>query len=567
MSQPGPDDALTRRQLTEAVAAQQQRQLDEAARLYEAVLARTPRNADALHLLGVVRAETGNSEQAAALLAAALDVNPREPTIHFNFANLLQTIGRLREAVAHYDLALGLAPEAAEAWYNRGNCLGRMGFGDDSLASFEAALRVRPAYPAAMLNKGVALQKLGRFDAAVAAFEAALALRPGYAQALGNLGNVLRVMGQWERARLVCEQAVALHPGYAEAHAHLGNVQQNLNAHTAALENYARALALSPELASAQWNRSLTLLRVGQYEAGWRGFEWRKRLSTPVAVREFQQPEWLGDSDVRGKVVFLHWEMGLGDSLQFCRYAPLVRALGAMVILAVPQPLVRLARTLDPAIEVVSTHAVPSRFDLHCPLMSLPLALGTTLASIPARVPYLHAEPAQVAAWRGRLAALPGLKVGLVWSGAPRPDDPEANAIDQRRSLRLGQLAPLAGVAGVSFVSLQKGPAAGEAAAPPNGMVLHDWTAELDDFRDTAGLVAALDLVISVDTSVAHLAGALGGPVWVLNRFDHCWRWLDGEGASPWYPSALLFRQAAPGAWAAVMERVAGALGRFSRRG
>ena len=491
-------------------------------------------------------------------MTAALRESPRAPSIHFNWANLLQAEGRLREALAHYDIALSLAPQMAESWYNRGNALVRMGFGDDSLASFEAALRVRPQYPAALLNKGVAQQKLGRFAAAVQTFEAALALRPGYVQALCNLGNLLRIMGRWDEARAVCEQAVALHPGHADAHAHLGNVFQNLNAHDAAVACYAQALALKPDHANAHWNRSLTLLRQGRYEEGWRGFEWRKRLSTPVAVRGFTQPEWLGDSAPGGKRMFLHWEMGLGDTLQFCRYVPLVQALGAEIVLSVPEPLVRLMRSLDKAVDVVSTHAVPSHFDLHCPLMSLPLALGTTLASVPAATPYLHADPDQSAAWRRRLAALPGRKVGLVWSGAPRPDEPEANAIDQRRSLDLALLAPLAEIPGISFVSLQKGPAA--AAAPPPGMVLHDWTAELGDFLDTAGLVAGLDLVISVDTSVAHLAGALGRTLWVLNRSDHCWRWLDGTGTSPWYPTARLFRQPAPGDWASGVAQVAEAL-------
>ena len=567
MAQAGTDDALTRRQLAEAVAAQQQRRLDDAARLYEAVLARAPRNADALHLLGVISAETGQPERAAALMEAALRENSHAPSIHFNWANLLQASGRLREAVAHYDIALALAPEAAECWYNRGNALVRMGLCEDSLASFEAALLVRPAYPAALLNKGVAEQNLGRFAAAAASFEAALALRPFYVQALCNLGNVLRITGQWDAARQVCEEAVRRHPGHADAHVQLGNVLQNLNAQEAALECYAQALALNPDHVNAHWNGGLTLLRLGRYAEGWRGFEWRKRLSTPVAVRGFAQPEWLGGGELRGKRVFLHWEMGLGDTLQFCRYAPLVRALGAEVVLAVPDPLVRLVRGMDKAIDVISTHAVPRHFDLHCPLMSLPLALGTTLATVPAAIPYLHADPAQAAMWRARLAALPGLKVGLVWSGAPRPDAPEANAVDQRRSLKLAQLGPLARVRDMSFVSLQKGPPAADAATPPPGMVLHDWTAELGDFLDTAGLVAGLDLVISVDTSVAHLAGALGRPLWVLNRSDHCWRWLDGEGTSPWYPSARLFRQASPGDWSAVLTAVADALHELGARG
>jgi tetratricopeptide (TPR) repeat protein len=546
--------------LTRAVAAQRAGQAEEAARLYEQVLACEPGNADALHLLGVVMAERGEAGRAAQLMAEALRASPRQPTVHFNYANLLHAQGALREALAHYDIATGLDPGAAQAWYNRGNCLERMALTEDSLASFEQALRARPAYPAAMLNRGVAQQKLGDFDAAAGSFRAALAMRPGYVQALCNLGNVLRIQGAWEEARQVCEEAVALHPGHAEAHAHLGNVLQHLGDSDAALAAYARALAIAPDLASARWNRALTLLRSGEYEEGWREFEWRKKLSSPVAVRRFAQPAWTGSEDLRGKILFLYWEQGLGDTLQFCRFAVSARAQGAEVILSVPDPILRIARTLHTDITVVGTHAVPPRFDLHCALMSLPAALKLRIADLRGTTPYLKSDASEVAAWRQRLGALPGLKIGLVWSGAPRPEDPEANAVDRRRSMKLADLAPLADTPGVTFVSLQKGPAAAEAAHPPAGMVLHDWTPELRDFSDTASLVAALDLVVAVDTSVVHLAGALAAPVWVLNRYDSCWRWLSGSGASPWYPSARLFRQARAGNWTSVATDVASAL-------
>jgi tetratricopeptide (TPR) repeat protein len=544
--------------LTRAVAAQRSGQADEAVRLYELVLTREPGNADALHLLGVVHAERGDTGRAASLMAAAVQANPRHAAIHFNYANLLQSVGALREALAHYDMATNVDPNAAQAWYNRGNCLARMALTEDSLASFEQALAVRPDYPAACLNRGVAQQKLGRFAAAAESYRRALRLLPGYVQAMCNLGNVLRIDGHWDEARQVCEDAVAQHPGHAEAHAHLGNVLQHLGDAAGALRSYDRALILAPELASAQWNRALTLLRAGEYAEGWRAFEWRKRLSTPVAVRSFTQPAWTGEEDLTGKTLFLYWEQGMGDTLQFCRFAWMAQARGAKVILSVPDALVRLARSLHADITVISTHAVPPHFDLHCALMSLPAALRLRLEDLPGAIPYLRADASERAIWRERLGSLRGLKVGLVWSGAPRPDDPEANAIDQRRSMHLGQLATLVSTPGISFVSLQKGPA--KANSQPGGMELHDWTANLSDFSDTAALVAELDLVIAVDTSVVHLAGALGAPVWVLNRFDHCWRWLSGTGSSPWYPSARLFRQPRPGDWTAVVAEVAAAL-------
>ncbi len=544
--------------LQQALAAHQQGRLADAAALYEAVLAQDPRNPDALHLLGVVVAEGGDTARAAALIQAAIAEQPRSAVFHFNYANLLQTMGALPQAVAHFDLASANDPANAQVWFNRGNCLGKMGQQQDSLASFDTALRIRPDYVAAQLNRGVALQALGRHDDAIAAFQAACRLRPGHVQALCNLGNVLRIVGSWAEARAACEQAVAINPGHADAHANLGNVLQNIGDHAGALAAYASALAIAPEHVNARFNRSLVQLRLGDYRTGWQGYEWRKRLTTPVAERRLAAPPWLGDADISGRTVFLHWEQGLGDTLQFCRFALLVRERGAKVVLSVPEPLVRLVRTLDPDIDVISTHAVPTHFDLHCPLMSLPLALGTTLETIPAQTPYLHPDPAKTATWRTRLAALPGLKVGLVWSGAARPEDPLSDAINRRRSISLAAFAPLGRVDGVSLISLQKRPPATE--PPPDGLVLHDWTDELHDFLDTAALATALDLIITVDTSVAHMAGALGRPVWILNRFDHCWRWLSGEGGSPWYPTARLFRQPAPDTWPAVIAEVAQAL-------
>ncbi len=301
---------------------------------------------------------------------------------------------------------------------------------------------------------------------------------------------------------------------------------------------------------------------MGRFEAGWRLYEWRKKLDKPASSRVYPQPEWLGVEDIAGKTLFLHWEQGLGDTIQFCRYARLAEARGARVIMEVQQPLYRLLRQISPTIQIIGQGEKPAAFDYHCPLLSLPLAFRTTLETIPAAVPYLHADPDRAARWRHRLAALPGHKVGLVWAGDPNKSRIPNRVInmDQRRSITLAHFSRLAEVVGVSFVSLQKGEAAAQARTPPEGMVLHDWTDELHDFADTAALVEALDLVISVDTSVVHLTGALGKPVWMLNRYDQCWRWLLDRIDSPWYPTARLFRQQSPGDWHGVIRAVAAAL-------
>ena len=258
-------------------------------------------------------------------------------------------------------------------------------------------------------------------------------------------------------------------------------------------------------------------------------------------------------------MLLVHSEQGLGDTLQFCRFVPIV-AQGAKIVLEVQPPLHRLLADLPGIAEIVAEGDKLPPFDLHCALLSLPRFLGTSLETIPGEVPYLTADPLLVSAWRRRLAGLAGLKIGLVWAGGPRPDEPAESSVDRHRSMPLARLAALAEVEGVSFVSLQKGPPAAQAAQPPPGMVLHDFTAELDDFADTAALVEALDLVISVDTAVAHLAGALGKPVWLLNRFDTCWRWLLGRDDSPWYPTLRQFRQPAAEDWDSVIAAVKAAL-------
>ena len=266
------------------------------------------------------------------------------------------------------------------------------------------------------------------------------------------------------------------------------------------------------------------------------------------------------------RVVLVHAEQGLGDTLQFCRYVPLVAA-GSKLVLEVQAPLRRLLSGLPGIAAIVARGDRLPPYDAHAALLSLPLLVGTRLPTIPCEIPYLAADPRDCARWRQRLGGLSGLRVGLVWAGGFRPDQPWAAAVDRRRSMALAQMAPLAAIAGVSFLSLQKGEPAGQALSPPAGMVLHDFTAELADFTDTAALIEALDLVISVDTAVAHLAGALGKPVWLLNRFDTCWRWLLDRDDSPWYPSLRQFRQPVAGDWASVMAAVSAALAALVRDG
>ena len=338
---------------------------------------------------------------------------------------------------------------------------------------------------------------------------------------------------------------------------------EKLNRPDDALVSYDRAIALKPDYAKAHFNRSLALLLKGNFADGWEEYEWRwKGGARGVKPRKFECPQWRGEN-LAGKTIFLYPEQGYGDTIQFLRYVPLVASRGGHVILEVPPPLLRLAERLQGAAQVFASGAAAPAADFFCPLLSLPRAFSTTVATIPGEVPYLVADRTAIAAWRRRLAVLEGLRVGLVWAGSPRPNQPEANRINRRRSITLGHFANLADVPGVSLVSLQKDQAASQTRSPPPGLFVHDWTDELGDFADTAALIEALDLVISVDTSVVHLAGALGKPVWLLNRFDTCWRWLLDRDDSPWYPTLRQFRQPRRGDWDSVIMDVLAALTRL----
>jgi hypothetical protein len=411
----------------------------------------------------------------------------------------------------------GEAAEAARLWDE--------GRRDEAVAIFAALRARRPEDVGVALRLGVALLQLGRGVEAVRALEAAAALAPGVAEVHAWLGRALALV-HWEQ-----RGPEAIGPLRAHLAAAPGDVRRHM------------ALAT-------------TLLSCGQLAEAWPHYAWRWLAYGAAADRVPDRPlERPDPATWRGKRVLLFGEQGLGDSLQFLRYVPMVADRAGEVGLEVPGPLRLLAAGMDGRVRLADGAA---EWDVALPLLHLPWAFGTDLDSIPAAVPYLHAAPDAVAAWRARLAGLPGLKVGLVWAGEPRPDMPDAHRIDRRRSLPLAALAPLGGVAGVSLVSLQKG--AGAAQAPPAGMVLHDWTDELGDFADTAALMQALDLVISVDTSPLHLAGALGRKVWLLDRYDSCWRWMRERDDSPWYPTLRRFRQSAPGEWGGVVARVVRAL-------
>ena len=459
---------------------------------------------------------------------------PNDPTEAFDRGNACLERGDAAAAVSAFEHCLDLRPDHSTTLFNLANAQVQAGQADMGAETLMRCLRHTPDFGAAHINLANILLQFGMLDPARVFAANGVQLMPGSLDALLCLAGILHHAGDHAAAVAAYLTALRLAPGHGGALSSLGNTLRALGRLDEALDAHARAIATAPESgrdhAIFRLHRAMTLLEAGTFAQGWAEYEWRWRR--PGHPPRFAAAPWRGEA-LEGRAILLHHEQGLGDTLQFVRYAPLVAEHGGYVILQVQPPLVRLLRTLPGVAQVVARGDKLPPFDCHCPLMSLPLAFGTTVESIPSASAYLHADPAHVARWRAhlrdRMPHRAGPLVGLVWAGLPNLDSWEARLIDRRRSLSPADLTGLAGLPGVRFVSLQ------QAASPRPivGLEMIDVMAEMDDFADTAALVGALDLVISVDTAVAHLAAGLGRPVWLLSRYDGCWRWLRDRSDSP----------------------------------
>jgi tetratricopeptide (TPR) repeat protein len=536
--------------LATALRHYQAEQMTEAERLCLQILSVNVRHADALYVLGMIAYKTGRFPVAAAMVRRAIAVNPRQPYYHSNLGNALCAQDKLGEAIPCFERALQIDPNHAEARFNLGNAFLEQKKYDQALACYQQALAVKPDYIDAMCNLGIVYGLQDKLDLAAATFEQALTLAPNRADLVCNLADVFHTQGKPAQAVPLFERALALKPDQYKASNCLCNACFDLGDLAGSIAWNRRTLAIKPDYGEALMNQCLLQLLLGDYVSGWRNYEIRWKVYKPRLFAQPARPLWCGQP-LNGARILLHAEQGLGDSFQFLRYVPMVVSAGGTVLLDLPDPLRRIG-ALIPGITLVKNNDPLPPFDFHAPLLSLPLAFGTTLETIPAQVPYLSvpAEALETAAAHSWPAA--GLRVGLTWSGNPK------HPKNRIRSIPLALLAPLFKLEDVHFFSLQMGSAAEQLETIQAGIT--DLAPLTGDMADTAAQIAHLDLIVSVDTSIAHLAGALGKPLWVLLPRLPDWRWLLDREDNPWYPTARLFRQSNSGGWQPVVERLRTAL-------
>ncbi|MCA3420001.1 MAG: tetratricopeptide repeat protein [Roseomonas sp.] len=604
---------------SKAIAALRQGDLAKAEALCLAVLDLDPRHVEALRLSGLAAIQAGRPDEGANRLQLATQIRPKDPILHNNLALALIKQGRDLEALVSFETALVLDPEAIDVRQHAGNLLHKLGRHSEAVAAFDRIIAKKPDDADAHHHRGHALADLQQFEEAYDAHEKAHRLQPHSAAYIAGMASVLCNLKRHNEAKPLIEKALAIQPDMelallcrADTLLSEGRLQESLDpieaviaAHPYSLQGhfwrckilvllgqperalmlsaasrgielgnpltfinhgfilgalnrfeeaigfYDRALKIKPDDTEAHHNRAFALLTLGRFEEGWLAYEYRNLRKKPSLARNYSKPLWWGDEPLKDQKLFVYSEQGLGDTIHFGRYALLAAERGATVCLSVQKPLYRLFRGFHPKVLVISSTEVPVEFDLHCPLLSLPLAFRTRLETIPAWPDgYLKAPEKEAARWAQRLPR--GRRIGLVWSGS------NTHSNDANRSIALARLRPLFQSSDV-WISLQKEVRERDQTALQASGLL-DLTAELEDFADTAALISALDLVIAVDTSVAHLAAALGKPVWLMLPFAPDFRWLLDREDSPWYPSMRLFRQPRPGDWDSVITRIADAL-------
>jgi tetratricopeptide (TPR) repeat protein len=605
-----------------AYAAHRDGRLDDAERGYRATLDIDPAHVDALHLLGVLRHQLGAHAEAADLVGRAATLRPQDAALQLNLGNALKAMGQLDGAIERFRNALTLAPSFPLAHYNLGNAYAAAGRHEDAADAFQKSLRLQPANASSHNNLGNALHALGRHEEAIASFQRALELQPGHAGAYNNLGMALNALGKADEAAAQFRAAISAQPRFVAAHFNLANTldatgqhaeaagtfgavlalqpqfppalfglgntlaamgrhkealphfervvgldpkmalawlslgtaHHALGGHAAAVRAFDQALRLRPDLASAHMNRALAWLTLGDFARGLPEYEWR--LKTMAQRVPQTLPRWNGEP-IEKRTLLVHAEQGFGDTLQFVRFVPLAAQRGARIVLEVQPQLVPILApaALEWHVTLIAQGAPRPQVDLQCPLLSLPLALGIDPDTIPAHTPYLSVPPSYRRKWRGSIGGHAKRKIGLAWSGRVQQQE--------NRTMPLAELEPLFALDGIDWIILQPALSAAERAtldAHPRASTIHRFDRRIGDFADTAAIIERLDTVVCIDTSIAHLTGALRKPLWLMLPFAADWRWFVDEPRSTWYPGARLVRQPEPGAWAPVVEQIANEL-------
>jgi hypothetical protein len=596
--------------------------LPEAKNCYAQALEINPLHFDSLYLSSAIAVQENNIDLAIDYLNRALAINPSHIDSLFNLSVLLEKIGETEKALSTHGLLNQFAPNHVQSRYNNASLLAKLGHIPNAIIEFKKVIELQPdlliarqnyekllwsqsqqvelaqnnvnefiqahnkglslleenQFPAALEhfdraltiepisyeghhNKGMVLEKMGRLQEAVSHYQQAIEYCPESSRTFNNLGNAYRELDHLDEAIKSFKKAIELDPNYAEAFSNLGWTLFRLQEYQQSKEYFKKAIKINPGLSPAVFNLSLCQLTLGEFDEGWIHYE--ERMKQPLYQKKIDplnKPQWNGSQPIEDKTIYIHSEQGLGDTIQFCRYVKLLANRGAKVLFEPQIQLQGLLKNIDGISQLLEPGQAMPPHDYHCPLMSLPLAFKTNQGSIPNDVPYLFADENKKNYWKEKLAAISGPKVGLVWSGGFRPNNPELWGVNQRRNISFELISQL-NIEGIEFFSLQKGEGAEAELKKHKDQLwkngnLHNFTDELRDFSDTAALIDRLDLVISVDTSTAHLAGAMGKSVWILNRFDSCWRWLSEGDESEWYPTAKLYRQKKNGHWDEVIEKI-----------
>jgi tetratricopeptide (TPR) repeat protein len=510
---------------------------------------------------GNVLQELGRIDEALVNFDQAIQIADSDEVAYYNRGNVLRILGRLDEALLSYNKALSLKPNFTQAYINRGNLLQEMQRFYEAILSYDHAIRINPNSSNAYTNRGNALKELNLLEESIASHKKAIVFKPDSAEAYYNLATVLQKNNRLDEALIYYDKAISIKSNYAEAYNNSGIVLQENNSLDEALLYYDNALRSKSDFPEANFNLAILKLLTGNFKDGWRGYEWRwekENLSNHnTTIRDFLKPLWLGIESIKDKTIFLHAEQGLGDTIQFCRYAPLVNQLGAKVILEVQRPLIKLLNNIVGVSQIIAFGDDLPDFDYHCPLLSLPLAFNTEIHSIPPVTKFYSGDIEKVTKWQAQLGRQIKPRVGIVWSGSPDHKN------DHNRSIELFKILPHI-PKHIEFICLQKEIRDLDKELLAEHSEIKYFGNAIEDFTDTATLCEMMDLVITVDTSVAHLSGLLGKQTWLLIPFNPDWRWLLNREDSPWYPSIKLYRQQKTGEWDSVLGKINDDLRRFS---